>query len=250
MSQYESAFFVIPSRIMNLPNLTLSFLKIYETIFQFWNHGRDCYLSNLMIMKRTGINSESTIRKAFMFFEKHNELIRVYEGTNRYLKQPQKMVKIDPDGVEESTGGASIARRGGVDSATPTINKEFNNKKESAHLRKDAQNAQDEMFDEFWKIYPKKKDKKRAKEKFKKIPPEKILIILDKLKQQIEHESQWKDKKYIPEPSTYLNQERWEDEITPTEKTIENVSKRKELQRENNEIRSTVPWFGPDPLYS
>ena len=69
-------------------------------------------------------------------------------------------------------------------------------------------------FDEFWKAYPNKKDRKRAEQKFSKInfkknPFEKIMDNLEQLKKTDE----WiKDNgKYIPMASTWINGERWND---------------------------------------
>lgn len=130
-SIYQAAFFIVPSRIMNLPGLTMSFLKIYETIFQFWNHGKNCYLSNAVIMERTGISSESTLRDAFMYFEKHGELIRKNIANKRYFVQPERSVEIETavdnsssnssisvQGVDSARGGRRQSDGGGVDAAT------------------------------------------------------------------------------------------------------------------------------------
>lgn len=148
---YQSSFFVVPSRIMNLPDLILSYLRIYETIFQFWNHGKNCYLSNAAIMERTGISSESTLREAFMYFENKGELIRRKKGGKRYFIQPERMIEIDDDPVDKSkidsiksvhTVAKSTEHRRQVDA--PTVaksthnNKKINNKniRESTERKK------------------------------------------------------------------------------------------------------------------
>lgn len=92
---YQSAFFIVPARIMNLAGLTLTYLKVYETIFQFWNHGKDCYLSTSAIMLRINVSSDSVVREAFAFFEKHNELKRITKNGRRYLQQPSNIIEID-----------------------------------------------------------------------------------------------------------------------------------------------------------
>jgi uncharacterized protein YdaU (DUF1376 family) len=69
----------------------------------------------------------------------------------------------------------------------------------------------------FWSAYPRKEAKKKAKQIFEKIKPDKLL--LGKMLAAIELQKQSKqwsgDKNYIPHPTTWLNQARWEDEITP-----------------------------------
>lgn len=79
----------------------------------------------------------------------------------------------------------------------------------------DVAHARNDMtFDEFWKIYPIKKNKVRAKkiwdkEKFRLIATP---ICSDVLKR-TRSEPQWQDKQYIPHPSTYLSNKLWEDEF-------------------------------------
>ena len=75
--------------------------------------------------------------------------------------------------------------------------------------------SKSKYFDEFWNEYPKKKAKAKAKQTWesKKLDKEKkdILKGLKKYKQSQE----WKEKKgkFIPYPTTFLNQRRWEDEV-------------------------------------
>jgi hypothetical protein len=96
-NNYEAAFFIIPRYIRKLPGLTLAYLDVFEYLFQFWNRGQQCYLKNKTIMEKTGIESESTIREAFMFFEKQGVMKRVQSGRKRYL------VLITPD-IEHEAG--------------------------------------------------------------------------------------------------------------------------------------------------
>ena len=75
------------------------------------------------------------------------------------------------------------------------------------------------MFEEFWKIYPKKKGKGYAKKAWIKIRPDESL--LKKMVSKIEilkKSDQWKkdNGQFIPHPSTWLNGEGWEDEIEVT----------------------------------
>lgn len=74
-------------------------------------------------------------------------------------------------------------------------------------------------FDEFWQAYPSKRDKKKARDKWKsKRLDAKADEIISDVKTRISKDRQWREG-YIPLPTTYLNGERWEDELdsTPTE---------------------------------
>lgn len=69
-------------------------------------------------------------------------------------------------------------------------------------------------FDTFWSLYPKKVAKSTAEKSFKKLKvnDELIIKILNSLEIQ-KQSKQWQDRQYIPNPSTWLNQKRWEDEV-------------------------------------
>jgi hypothetical protein len=73
-------------------------------------------------------------------------------------------------------------------------------------------------FEKWYKSYPKKVAKQAAKKAWIKIQklPKKERPSFDTLLSAVKEQSQsdqWKDKQYIPNPSTWLNQGRWDDEI-------------------------------------
>jgi hypothetical protein len=71
------------------------------------------------------------------------------------------------------------------------------------------------LFDIFWKAYPRKVSPANAKRSFAKLKVDEEM--LKKMLHAIEAQkrSVWldKDPQYIPHPSTWLNGERWEDEV-------------------------------------
>ena len=72
------------------------------------------------------------------------------------------------------------------------------------------------LFDEFWQAYPKKVGKGYAFECFKKTKPTRKLVdtMLEAIKKQKKSDMWKRDKgQYIPNPSTWLNQKRWEDDL-------------------------------------
>lgn len=72
-----------------------------------------------------------------------------------------------------------------------------------------------DMFEEFWKIYPKKKNKVAARHAFLKVAPDKetFMTILKAVHVAIRSYDWRKDNgQYIPYPSSWLNGRRWEDE--------------------------------------
>lgn len=116
---YNQNFFITPYFILNLPGLTLSYLKVYETIFQFWNKGKVCYLSNSTIHERTGV-CLTQIKEALNFFEKAAELKRVTKGTKRYLIQPERSIEHHcSDIVQVAAPPAGGGRSSGQEVAAP-----------------------------------------------------------------------------------------------------------------------------------
>lgn len=79
---------------------------------------------------------------------------------------------------------------------------------------------QEAAFNEFWKHYPKKTNKANAKKSFnKKCKSEEMLQTMIEAIEKQKDSKQWQEAngQYIPHPSTWLNGERWEDELEPAQ---------------------------------
>lgn len=69
------------------------------------------------------------------------------------------------------------------------------------------------MFDEFYKIYPKKVDKTEAKVLFEKLDEALQRNIIRDIAKRIAGHGQWRDKKFVPSPARYIRRKLWNDEI-------------------------------------
>lgn len=69
------------------------------------------------------------------------------------------------------------------------------------------------MFNIFYESHPKKKARKVALKSWLKIDPALYQTIIEDVKNRTINDDDWV-RGYAPHPSTYLNQERWNDEIT------------------------------------
>lgn len=99
-------------------------------------------------------------------------------------------------------------------------------KKESKNKnkKKSVAEAQPKGFDLFWLHYPKKVGKANAMKAFAKLSPDENLLNDICLAVELHKKSaQWRrdDGTYIPHPSTWLNQRRWEDQMTVHPFTME-----------------------------
>jgi len=80
-------------------------------------------------------------------------------------------------------------------------------------------------FDDFWSIYPRKKEKKRARVSFNRLPNKTQSECIEGVKNYIKQiEIQGTEPQFIKHPSTFINGENWEDDFE-----IEVVSQKKVL---------------------
>ena len=82
-------------------------------------------------------------------------------------------------------------------------------------------------FTRFWKAYPKKVGKGVAEKTWAKLKlDDKIDAIMEALSWQVDSD-QWNkdDRQYVPNPVTYLNQSRWEDEPPAPSRDMKRKSK-------------------------
>jgi len=76
---------------------------------------------------------------------------------------------------------------------------------------KEDQKHRSNDFDRWWDCYPKKVGKKPARAIWKRIKPDLEQLIEDTTQRAL-MDAQWRGG-FIPNPTTYLNQERWNDEL-------------------------------------
>lgn len=95
-----------------------------------------------------------------------------------------------------------------MENGNEDINKDVNSNKNRGSGGKE--------FDAFWSAYPKKVGKEAARKAFAKIPKSEIPNLVPAIENQKQSE-QWKKDggRYIPNPTTWLNQGRWQDELSP-----------------------------------
>ena len=98
----------------------------------------------------------------------------------------------------------------------------INNTSNNTIINTDIKNnkkTENPLFEQFWKAYPKcdrKVDKKGCRKIFEKInPSDELFATMLKALEQHKKSAQWNESngKYIPQPKTWLNQERWETEL-------------------------------------
>lgn len=118
-----------------------------------------------------------------------------------------------------------------IDDATPCNATQHQKKPRGEESREEKKNTpsipQGGGFDEFWSAYPKKVGKDDARKAFLKRKPdgELLALMLAAIAAQRESQAWTRDGgQYIPNPSTWLNQGRWQDETDPVPQSGEHSS--------------------------
>jgi uncharacterized protein YdaU (DUF1376 family) len=95
-----------------------------------------------------------------------------------------------------------------VTDGLPFVTLTTNNKQETRN-----KNIKDDRFDIFWKQYPRKVAKPNAQKAWLKIKPDDVVLkkMLDAINQQ---GLSSKEIQFVPHPASWLNAQRWEDEIS------------------------------------
>ena len=131
---------------------------------------------------------------------------KIFAGVNPLAENPDKN-----DGVETGTPTKMSPR--GDKNVTPIMNR-----KEEQDPPKAPQGAAWEpmMFERFWKLYPKKKDKSKAIREWDRLKADRKLmgVMSAALRAQMASEEWQRDNgRAVPYPCRWLSHRRWEDEL-------------------------------------
>ena len=197
-----------------------SFIKLYRKIQDNWIWDNPLYLKCWIdMLMRASIKPSSMLlnnqiievnRGEIVFsqrnFAKRNNMTR--QQLRTFLKKLAKSkmieVKSNPDITHAVIVEYSTYNDFKSNQQKPTHNPIIKgNKVRKKEVNKD--------FDLFWEHYPKKVGKKKVQDKFNanNYPIDLIIKNIELQKKS----DQWQNQQYIPNPETYLNQERWTDEV-------------------------------------
>ena len=144
--------------------------------------------------------TEKQLRTAMMHLEKTGEITKKTAGKRQLITiEKYELYQGDTSEKGRITAGKGQEK---ADSTNYIRNKEI---KKYIYMR----------FEDFWKLYPKKKGKESAKKAWEKLNPSDELVetILSAVQKQASSSDWTKDGgQFIPYPATWLNGHRWEDE--------------------------------------
>lgn len=214
--QFKPDFLIIPYQLIEDRELEATDRLIYGLIYWF-EHLKDghCSASNdtfaalLHITPRavqnslTNLEGRGYIEREYKDESKrHRSLIHAKITFKR--EKPERTVG---DTRKQSELSVTPERTVG-DTTERTVGDHISNRLKSNKNK----NSLCVPFEEFWKLYPRHVEKKKASMKWEKLPCEAQAAIMADLPARTKSD-QWM-RGFIPHPTTYLNGERWNDELT------------------------------------
>lgn len=227
---------VLPSEILYDQELPDKAKLLYAVISSLTREKGFCYASNAFFMRRLGV-SDRTLQRHLRALEDHGCIAvldgnggastrKIFAGVNP-LANHDKNVMVPPTkmsgGGDKSVGG------------TPTkMSRSIIERKEKTDPPKAPQGAAWEptMFERFWKLYPKKKDKAKAIREWDRLKADRKLmgVMSAALRAQMASEEWQRDNgRAVPYPCRWLSHRRWEDELEEPAATAE--------------TREELPWI-------
>lgn len=255
ISKESSSFTVIPNKVLQGLNYCLEALGLYVYLaslppcwtFQKSHLQQACNIGEkkldklLLLLQSHALIDALQVRDAQGRFA-HTDL-KIYDGTHFNPIQNKDLENARAP-YRKNRAAVTAGRQSG------TINTILENKDNKEHKDQKLSCASGEArsrFDEFYDAYPKKRDRDRAENIWRKRKlDEKADLILADIAERKVKDQQWQDKQFVPYPSTYLNRQRWTDEIIePTP-----AAPKPPLSAPLNQSKSTVrDWAPGNPDY-
>jgi len=202
----------IPIAILQLPSLNLRQKLLLGLVIGFDDKG--LRMSNEALGKILGV-LPSRITELFSDLESKG-YIEIKNRKSRYrtiyFRPNPKVAGVLLSTKSESKKVLLSTLNGSTFDQSRNITKESN--KRTHKTKKPLCN--NGAFDCFWEAYPKKQKKLEAQKAWGKLNPDSELaerIIKDVQRRSQTHDWQKENNKYVPMPTTYLNGQRWTDEL-------------------------------------
>ncbi|MFC4212148.1 hypothetical protein ACFOWA_13190 [Pedobacter lithocola] len=202
---------------LNTPGLTSGMIAVYHSLLEInnqWNWSEEFDVDFGYILALSKVD-KTTYYKALEFFLVNGLIDRYTKGVNHYTKAKVTLTVLGEKSIGNSPTESPSKSLG---NSLSEQDAEHNTLKETLNNKPKKETKID--FAIFWNLYPTKISKKKAKEKWdslKQVDQTKIIEILPAY-------AVWKQFPgwNHPNPTTFLNQERWDDDISQNTLKSEN----------------------------
>lgn len=203
---------IIPASVRYDPNICANAKLLYGEITSLCDKKGICWATNDYFSKLYGVTKKSiSVWLSQLINAGYVKSKIIYKGDSREVEN--RLLSIEE---KVNTYGRNCNDPMEEKVIYPMEEKVKENNKYTNNKNEYIKEIYKEKFEIFWNSYPRKVNKFKTQEWFKKNNPsdETLNLILEKL-DKFKCTNEWKKEngKYIPYPTTWLNQKRWEDEI-------------------------------------
>lgn len=204
---YPNYFAIIPADIRYDKNIPYIAKLLYAEITSLSNKNGYCWATNKYFADLYEVSDRTISRNINLLIEHKYIASKIIYKNN--TKEIDKRILIIKYGINQNSFIQNVNKNvhRGIDKNVQDNNININNIYSSNFDKNEA-------FKRFWDLYPRKTNKKKAKDSFlKKCTDENILNKMINAVINQKKSEQWQNMKYIPHATTWLNGERWEDEL-------------------------------------
>lgn len=168
--------------------------------------GVDSIRSAIVELEKAGYMKRSRVRSGNGTYGGTEYIVREYPVVEEPIQE--NPIQVNP--MQEE--------RPQINTYIPSTNQKSTKKQNTNKQTENEKTNREEKFNQFWEQYPKKVSKQATIKSWEKLKPDELLFnqIMQALEIQKRTE-QWQNPQYIPNPATWLNGRRWEDEVKPKE---------------------------------
>ena len=208
MEEKKNYYAIIPANVRYDSTLTANAKLLYGEISALCNEKGFCWSTNKYFSDLYGVSQTSVSKWISSLADKGYIFVKIIyrEGTKEILQRHLSIVK---EPIEEKLNTPIEENfKENITGVNNTVNNSPITPKGIAYS---------ERFEQFWKAYPSKVGKRTAWKAFQKLHADDSLLstMLKAIVTQ-KQSDKWK-RGIIPNPSTWINQGRWEDEISDIE---------------------------------
>lgn len=208
MEEKPNYYAVIPANVRYNKKLSANQKLLYGEITSLCNKTGECWATNDYFAKLYGVSKVSISLWIKNLVNEEYITSEIVKGSNKEILKRSLRILNDPLKENLNTPIKENLKE----------NNTSNNNTSIIIKKNITENEFSELFDEFWDEYPKRRvDKAKCKTKFLKLDLEIQKKIIEDVKNRKENDEKWV-KGFVPMTSTYLNNQKWEDDLEVKEK--------------------------------
>ena len=193
---------------MSSPTYIPFFLDDLDALEPLCEEERGRLFTALLQYGKTGELAELSGNEKFLFPMFKGRIDRFYKSYQETCERNKNNIKKRYTKSTTVYGGSERTR------SLPSEEEEEAETESKSEAKSNPNTSRASAFDAFWAAYPKKVGKGAAEKSFSKLSPSLLPQMLSAIDTQKKSDQWAKDNgQFIPNPATWLNQRRWEDEV-------------------------------------